>query len=441
MKRLLVIANLNHASPRIPGLLAYLPELGWEAAIVTPPLGVDAAERLGFPEGFLEKNEIVEAPYKGDVFWFWRKVFSLMRFNAKESITEQLKERAGVSGQKSLVDAAMRWYQTVFAYPDTERTWRRPALRAARGALESGRFDLILSSSPFPTVHLVAAELKGEFSLPWVADFRDTWTQNPVYQFNRLRKRLEEALERKTLLGADAFVTVSGPYAESLERLHKRKVHVIPNGFHFRETGPLTPTRGNKFAVTYTGTIYSGKQDPVKFLAALKNLLDSGSIDRKDIDVGFYGRIDNHLRAETARCGLSDVVRQHGTVSRKESIAKQRASDALLFFNWEDSVEAGLSFLKFYEYIAAKRPILACGGTGEDEIKSILDETGAGTYARTAGDIEAALSGLYKEFKRDGMTSYRGKSEAIEKYSYRERAKELVFVLSLAAGGGDGRKV
>ena len=96
MKRILIIANLYHASPRIPGLATYLPEFGWEATIITPSID-NAERRLGFPEKFLERAKIAEAPYQGDIFWFWRKIFKLLGFKTDESVTEQIKERVGVT--------------------------------------------------------------------------------------------------------------------------------------------------------------------------------------------------------------------------------------------------------------------------------------------------------------------------------------------------------
>ena len=160
MRRLLVIANLHHASPRIPGLVSALPEHGWEAVIITTPLEANATEVLGFPEGFLDKARVIEAPYRGDVFWMWRGVFRLLGFDMKESLTEQIKDRAGVCHKRSYVDDLMRAYQTLFAYPDTERTWRRPGLRTARQIAKSQSFDAILSSSPFPTSHRIAHQLQ-----------------------------------------------------------------------------------------------------------------------------------------------------------------------------------------------------------------------------------------------------------------------------------------
>ena len=189
MKKVLIIANLYHAFPRIPGIATYLPEVGWEATIVTPPIGSDAENRFGFPKKFLERTKIVEVPYRGDIFWFWRKIFKLLGFKINESITEQLKEQAGITSKRSFIDVLMNWYQTIFAYPDTEKTWKKPAFKAVCEVLKKEHFDALISSFPYPTSHIVASKIKKQFGLSWLADFRDTWSENPVYPFSQHSKQ------------------------------------------------------------------------------------------------------------------------------------------------------------------------------------------------------------------------------------------------------------
>lgn len=429
MKRLLVIANLHHASPRIPGLVSALPEHGWEAVIITPPLEANAPEVLGFPEGFLDKARVIQAPYRGDIFWAWRGLFRLLGFDMKESLTEQIKDRAGIRHKRSFVDKLMRAYQTLFAYPDTERTWRRPGLRVARQTARSQSFDAILSSSPFPTSHRIASQLQRETGLPWIADFRDTWTDNPLYDFPAMRKRLERRLEKTTLESVGALVTVSDAYADQLKRTHRRDVVVIPNGFTFQPTPDGASPLSERFRITHTGTIYTEKQDPEKFLFALAQLIADGVIDARDVEVHFFGRRDHWLNSRIAAHDLESVVIQRGTVSRLDAVAEQRKAQLLLFLNWEDRENKGLSHLKLYEYLAAGRPILATGGHGDDSSRDILAHTNTGYFAPTVADIKLALSTAYWQYKDAGRVAYRGRADAISAYSYGARARLLARCL------------
>ena len=429
MKKLLVIANLYHASPRIPNLLTYLSNYGWDISIVTVPLSKGAEEYLGFPMGFLEKAKIIEAPYRGDIFWIWRKLFKLVGYKTDESITEQIKENFGITSKRSLVDALIKWYQTIYAYPDTERLWKEPALKAASNILREEHFDAILSSSPFPTSHIVAAELKRKYGICWLADLRDLWTQNHAYPYGSMRRYFEKKLENKILSHVDRMATVSDGLAKKQMDFQKRPVHVITNGFNPDHlNNPVAPLT-KKLTITYTGKIYTDKQDPEKYLVVLANLISKTIINPSDIEVRFYGPCPNWFQDIVVKYHLRSIVKQYGTIPRYESLKKQRESHLLLLFNWEDPREKGVYTGKIFEYLSAQRPILATGGFHGSDLEKLLIETKAGDYASNDDEIEASMMSFYEEYKRSGKVFYKGDFNEINKYSYNEIAKKFTMLL------------
>lgn len=429
MKKILIIANLDHASPRIPGLTNYFSDFGWQVTVLCAPCGENSEIRLGFPDGFLERVNIIEVPFCGDVFWIWRRLLKRIGFKTDESMTEQLKERVGAVQKKSYVDLAMYLYQTFFAFPDTDWPWRKPALRAARQLLRKKHFEAILSTSPFPTNHRVAVQLKREFGFPWVADFRDTWTQNPEVQFPKFRKMVEIPFEVRTIAGADAVVTVSKTYANDLRSLHKKTIHVIPNGFNFPTPQSAVISLTKKFTITYTGKIYPQQQDSQKFLEALKELIDARQINPDDVEVRFYGRKIAWLQDTIKNLGLGNKVGMYGIIPRKHAFIRQKESQLLLFLGWGDQEKGGLSHLKFYEYLAAQRPILVSGGYSDSEYVTMLDETSAGVFGETKKEIKTALVYFYRQYKKYGHVPYAGDIGQINKYSYWERAKDYCRIL------------
>lgn len=132
---------------------------------------------------------------------------------------------------------------------------------------------------------------------------------------------------------------------------------------------------------------------------------------------------------EAERYGLPDVVRQYGIVSRTASFEKQRESQLLLLLNWEDPLEKGTYTGKIFEYLAAQRPILATGGFGNDVIEKLLAETNSGVYCSTVEEIKKAVRELYLKYKTKGKVAYHGIVEKIDKYSYREMAKNFAEIL------------
>jgi glycosyltransferase involved in cell wall biosynthesis len=421
LKKVLIVANLFYASPRIPGLAKYLPEFGWQPIILTTPLGEHTDERFGPPNDFKKRHRVIET----------------LGYVSQKDAAFRTKERLNLSSKKSyqyfrpLFRLLYRRYLEAVQYPDAEKKWKHFAVKAGNELLQSEDIDAIISSSSPVTSHLIAKELKERNQVPWVADLRDLWTQNHDYPYSKLRKLLEKRLEIRTLSSADALVTVTQPWAKKLGMLHKREVYTITNGFDPDKMSNGKANLTSKFTVTYTGQIYSarGKQDPSKLLAALNDLVLDRTINPKDVEVRFYGPENGLLASKIAEYGLSTIVRQCGIVPREISFEKQRESQVLLLLKWEDPLERGWHSLKIFEYLAAKRPTFAIGGAA-DAITELLNETTAGIDAQTVEDIKNSLRKLYNEYKLKGKISYQGNAKEINKYSYREMARKFAEVIN-----------
>jgi len=277
---------------------------------------------------------------------------------------------------------------------------------------------------------MVAAELKATTGLFWVADFRDLWTQNHNYPYGRLRKRLDERLELRTLRAADVMLTVTPDLAERQARFHRRPVSVLTNGFDpdIQNVTPVPLTQ--KMTLTYTGSIYAGKQDPEKLLVALHALTAAGQIEPEHMEVRFYGPRQAWLEELIRQYGLQAMVHQYGTVSRPEALARQRESHLLLLLNWEDRSQPGVYTGKVFEYLAARRPILCTGGYSHTDLEHLLHSTQAGICAHSVNDIQAFLQASYEEYKRGNPVAFPGDLNAIEAFSYRNLARKLAEVLS-----------
>ena len=420
MKKVLII---SHKLPpdsdlggfRMHGLAKYLPEFNWEPIILTTPLPGNPSAQF----------RVIQTPYY-DVIGTWKK-----RVGLKPGVG--VKKQFGITTQKnkkSVLDYLLFFLEEIIAYPDAQKGWYKYAVKAGSEILNNEHIDAIISTFSPRTNHIIAKELKIKHKIPWVADFRDLWTQNHYYPYGHIRKFFDRRLELKTLLPADALVTVSQPWAEKLSVLHKgKKTYAITNGFDPAQmnTKPLALT--SKFTITYTGSIWIGGQDPSKLFAALRDLISDGTMDPKDVEVRFYGPERDWLPSEIRKYGLSAIVKYYGMVSREISFEKQRESQLLLLLNWEDQLEKGVYPLKVFEYLAAQRPILATGGFGNDVIERLLDETNAGIYCKTVKDIKGILRELYSEYKLAGKITYNGDIEKINKYSYREMARKFAKVL------------
>ena len=415
MKKVLIITYLPYATPRIPGLAKYLPEFGWQPLIITPPCLKETGSEL----------RIIETPYR-DAFRFLRRMLGLKL--GEGDLRKQVKERFGSNSKRSLLDSVLTIGGAIINYPDSKKGWRPFAIDEGRGLLKEENIDVIMSSSAPVTSHIIGRELKQEYGTPWLADFRDLWSQNHNYTYGPLRRLVDRRLEVKTLSKADALLTVSQPWAEKLSTLHKGKpVYMITLGFHTEEVNDPPAKLTAKFTITYTGTIYT-KHDPSKLFAAIRDLISTGTLNPDDVEVRFYGLKTEWLGREIEQYGLSNIVKQYGLVPRNDVIKKQRESQLLLRLKWEGTGERGAYSGKIFEYLGARRPILATGGS-EDVVTELLNETKAGISATTVEDIKNTLKELYREYKQKGRVAYKGKEAEVNKYSCREMARKFAEIL------------
>ena len=165
-------------------------------------------------------------------------------------------------------------------------------------------------------------------------------------------------------------------------------------------------------------------------MVALSDLISNGAINPDDIEVRFYGSEPAWLGKEVEHYGLTSTVKQYGTIPRNSAIGKQRESQLLLLLDWDDPREKGVYTGKIFEYLGARRPVLATGGVAGNVIDVLLDETNAGVHAITVEDIKKALKELYREYKMRGEVKYPGKESGISKYSQREMARKFAGIIN-----------
>ena len=404
------------ASLRLKGLAKYLPEFGWEPVILT-------ADLPGVPD---QRFKVIETNYPGDVT---AKLKRKLGLNPDRRFQEQIKILSkAAGGKKFFVDKLVAIAEGLFIYPDGQKKWYPFAIRAGIKIIMKEKFDAIISSSSPVTTHLVAKYLKENYDIPWLADFRDLWTQNHNYQYGFLRKWFEKRLEVNTITQADALVTVSKPLANKLRILHlKKPIFTIMNGFDIDEINK-SAINNKKFTITYTGNILFGKQDPELLFKTIRELIDESTLKLNDIRVNFYGPVQYWLTQKIDKHGLDKIVTQHGTVPREIALKSQRKSQILLILGWNDPKERGVYPGKFFEYLAAKRPILAIG-EHRGVLAELLEETNAGNYFSKFKPLKYFITRCYKEYKMKGEVQYYGNISQVKKFSHYEMAKRFANVL------------
>ncbi len=299
----------------------------------------------------------------------------------------------GGSSRSSGLFRLLRRLGDTLLLPDSYAGWIGPALRAGRKILEQGDVELIYSSSPPDSSHLVARRLAAESGLPWVADFRDPWfnlhLKSPPSPLHAAWHRRAEA---KVLREAQVVAVTEG-WRRHYADLTARPPRLIRNGFDpadFAELGEsAVGMGGDEIHLLHTGKL-SLTRSARPFFAGLALLLERRPELRRRLRVTFLGLRESDNENAADELGLGDLVQFADPVSHAESVARQAATDILLLIKHDDPRYRNLIPGKFYEYVAAGPPILAMTPAGE--LESLMDEYELGWTCRL--DAAAVAAGL-----------------------------------------------
>jgi glycosyltransferase involved in cell wall biosynthesis len=311
--------------------------------------------------------------------------------------------------------------------PDENVSWNLTAIPAALRIVRREGIDVVVTTSPPSSVHLVGAAAK-KAGAKWVADLRDSLGAHPHRRAEsrlvRAKETGERAVARTVARSADAIVTVSDAIAEEVRALEpKGRVVTIANGCDFDDFAGLEYHRAERFRITHTGSFF-GKRSPRPFLEALAG---SGL----DVVARFVGDFRSADRDWAEKLGLGDRLELHPYVPRRRSLELQRDSEALLLLVPEAGGRGrGVLSGKVFEYLAAERPILAAvppdGAAAE-----LLRETGAAIVA-PPDDVEAIRAGLVELVERWRAGRLNGSplpEELRERLSREARSEELADLL------------
>ncbi|MFN6946559.1 MAG: hypothetical protein ACK4ND_16550, partial [Cytophagaceae bacterium] len=243
-------------------------------------------------------------------------------------------------------------------------------------------------------------------------------------------KYFERRLESKTLFNADVLVTVTPKFEHILKRVYgNKKVVLITNGYDsddYIDDQEVKLT--DKFTITYTGNFYSKKIDPSLLFIAVSELIKENKLNKHLIEIRFYSKKASWLLNDAKKYNLQDIVNYYGYIDREKILQKQKESQILLVLLENRNIEITYCPAKIYEYLGAKRPIIAIGGDG-GYAKDILETTNAGKFAKNVTELKDILVGYYKEFLESGKVKCQSNSN-IESYTYENIAKRYSEVLN-----------
>ncbi|UCH78678.1 MAG: glycosyltransferase [Candidatus Coatesbacteria bacterium] len=310
----------------------------------------------------------------------------------------------------------------LLCFPDVYTWFARPAYEEARRLLAEHEVEVIFSTAPPYTSHLLASRLAAETGLPLVLDYRDAWTDNPLDAYpTPLHRWRTPRAEARVLSEAAAVTAVTAGMAEQYGRRVPAGCPVIflPNGYDEADFVSPAPPAAGPFVVAYSGQLYAGRR-PGTFFEAAARFVKRRNLGPGDFLVRLVGPIGPGVARRAAAAGLP--VEATGLVEHGEAVRAMREADVnLLLIGSRPGAEATLTG-KIFEYLRAGRPILALVPP-PGEAAALIREFEAGVVV-PPDDVDGAERALEELYERRGAAAA-PPPPGLERYERRRLAAEL----------------
>ncbi len=352
----------------------YLPQFGWKPIVLSvenpETAATDGSLLSQIPRGLkIYKTRMLEP------FTAYKKL-SGRRADAKLA-TGHLK----ATGKKGLLETVASWVRLNMFVPDAKVGWWPYGVSTGKKIIKEDAIDLIFSSGPPHTTHLIARGLAKSSGLPWVADFRDPWVDIDYYHFakrSRLSTWLDNKFESACLRTATATTTVSKSLVSLLaSKDDAPQSYLLPNGYDAADLPKLEmQTRdSNAQLELYYGGSLSPDRTPHALIQAIANLNQADNAS--PILINLAGSSCEEFEQLLDQNGLSNVFNHMGYLPHTEASKKLVNADiALLIINRVPGNERIVTG-KIFEYMGAGNPILGIGPIDGDAAQ-LLKETRSG---------------------------------------------------------------
>ncbi len=309
--------------------------------------------------------------------------------------------------------------------PDLKIFWRKKAVKFLRKYLQKNQFDTIITTGPPHSIHLIGLDIKEEFDINWIADFRDPWlmlSSNMKFHFLSQTKSKHLKLRNMVLQNANKVVVTS----EKLKNYYNKftsNIVKITNGYDGTD---LKYDLDKNFTITHVGSLYPDRNPEILWEVLERMCMNTKGFE-DHFNLQLIGNIDKKIKKRLNISKFSKCVSFKGYISEKNTHSYIFSSQLLLMVESIDKVMSYVIPGKFFKYLYSKRPIIVIGPS-DSEIEQIMNEFKCGKYFTQDKKelLYSYLEDCYRKFKKNDL---KNREYSVEKYDRLHLTKKLVELI------------
>lgn len=403
----------------------YFREFGWEPVVYTPENpevpATDQSLLKEIPENLTVLKTKVWEPYSAYKRFVGRK--------KDDSI------KAGFLSEKknpSFTEKISVWIRGNYFIPDARKFWIKPSIKYLLAYLKENPVDAMVSTGPPHSMHMIALGVKKKLNIPWLADFRDPWTNIDFYKKLMLSvkaDRKHRQMEQEVLKTADKLVTVSWNWAKDFEQLGAPKTEVITNGYDPDDFIELKNSPSEKFEIIHIGSMNKDR-NPIVFWEVLHELINENDAFAVNFKITLIGQTDYSVFESIEKNILSSFVEKIDYKPHNELMAIAGGASVLLLPLNDTPNVSGIIPGKLFEYLALNKPIFCIGPENGDSAK-IINECKAGIVSsfEDKEKMKNELLKLFNDYTADRNSVAEGSANR-NKYSRQKLAGKMAGLLN-----------
>ena len=366
-----------------------------------------------------ENVEILKQP-----IWEPNNLFAFFGKNKTESV-------GFLNPNPSLFGKLLKYIRANYFIPDARKFWIKPSVNYLKKYLKENKVDVVITTGPPHSMHLIGLILKKQLNIKWIADFRDPWTEIDYFHQLPLTKRAikkHHSLEAEVLKNADTVLVVGKTMKENYKKFNQNIV-IVTNGFD----GKISDSKielDAKFTITHIG-LMNADRNPKMLWEVLAEIGNENKAFKTDFELKLIGKVDTTVLKDISRYKLVENVKIINYIAHEHIVELQKKSQVLLLI--VNNVPSAKQIItgKIFEYLMAKRPILAIA-PADGDLAEVLNKTNGG-FVIDFNDklqLKKCILDLYSKFKNENLMV---DSKNIEHFHRRELAKKVSNIINSIA--------